>query len=227
MDLARPLPHTQLEPVELFALRHQVDEANRLRLAKIPGVSATYVAVDAGVSSAQVSKLTDACLAPSLLTLKAGVQVMLLKNLKDEILGEPEITSPELANGTIGIVVECFQECVQVDFSVPGGLTRRRTVTKEEWKIQDAFGNVLASRQQIPLMLSYAISIHKSQGQTLQLLRVDLGRVFGSFVRITVAISNLTMATDRDGTDLCSLVPSSEFGWIAGAEFPSVQSAGG
>ena len=34
------------------------------------------------------------------------------------------------------------------------------------------------SRTQIPLILSYAMSIHKSQGQTLQRVRVDLGSVF-------------------------------------------------
>ena len=39
-------------------------------------------------------------------------------------------------------------------------------------------GNVEARRIQIPLILAWAISIHKSQGQTLERVRVDLGRIF-------------------------------------------------
>ena len=49
----------------------------------------------------------------------------------------------------------------------------RRTVTPEDWKIEQA-GEGVAMRRQIPLKLAWAISIHKSQGMTLNSAEVDL-----------------------------------------------------
>ncbi|KIK26489.1 hypothetical protein PISMIDRAFT_94920, partial [Pisolithus microcarpus 441] len=47
-----------------------------------------------------------------------------------------------------------------------------------DFTVENIKGGVEARRIQIPLALSYAMSIHKSQGQTLSRVRVDLGRIF-------------------------------------------------
>lgn len=65
-----------------------------------------------------------------------------------------------------------------VRFTLSNGLTRDMLVQPEQWKIELPNGEVQASRSQIPLILAYAISIHKAQGQTLERVKVDLGRVF-------------------------------------------------
>jgi len=39
-------------------------------------------------------------------------------------------------------------------------------------------GNLEASRSQVPLILSWAISIHKAQGQTMSRLKIDMNRIF-------------------------------------------------
>ncbi|KAF8139878.1 hypothetical protein EV363DRAFT_1151927 [Boletus edulis] len=51
--------------------------------------------------------------------------------------------------------------CVPVDFTV-----------------DNASGETEAKRRQIPLILAWALSVHKSQGQTLERVKVDLGRIF-------------------------------------------------
>lgn len=65
-----------------------------------------------------------------------------------------------------------------VRFLLPDGTTRDLLVQPETWTLEDAEGRTEASRSQVPLILAWALSIHKSQGQTLEWVKVDLARVF-------------------------------------------------
>lgn len=65
-----------------------------------------------------------------------------------------------------------------VSFVQPDGTERHLLCQPESWKIELPNGEVQAQRQQVPLILAWALSIHKAQGQTLQRVKVDLGRVF-------------------------------------------------
>lgn len=86
-----------------------------------------------------------------------------------------------------------------VRFMLPDGVnTRDVLVEPEKWVVEEEQGNehvILAQRQQLPLMLAWALSIHKSQGQTLSKVVVNLSRVFET----GQAYVALSRAVSRDG----------------------------
>lgn len=65
-----------------------------------------------------------------------------------------------------------------VRFAVADGTSRDLLCQRESWKIELPNGEVQASRNQVPLILAWALSIHKAQGQTLERVKVDLGKIF-------------------------------------------------
>ncbi|OAT13046.1 mitochondrial DNA helicase [Blastomyces gilchristii SLH14081] len=90
-----------------------------------------------------------------------------------------------------------------VSFVQPDGTERHLLCQPETWKIELPNGEVRAQRTQIPLILAWALSIHKAQGQTLQRVKVDLGRVFER----GQAYVALSRATSKDGLQVSNFDP--------------------
>ena len=80
--------------------------------------------------------------------------------------------------GNIGANANTAQKWPLVRFHISDGTTRDLLCQHESWKIELPNGEVQASRNQIPLILAWALSIHKAQGQTLERVKVDLGKIF-------------------------------------------------
>lgn len=70
--------------------------------------------------------------------------------------------------------------------------------------VEGALGNVEVSRMQVPLILAWALSVHKSQGQTLSRVKVDLGNIFEKG-QAYVAVSR---ATSMEGLEIVNFHPS-------------------
>ncbi|XP_072199383.1 ATP-dependent DNA helicase PIF1 isoform X2 [Excalfactoria chinensis] len=147
--------------------KDDVELTNERRLRQLPGDLHTFEALD---SDPVLVKLIDAqCPVGGRVELKVGAQVMLAKNLD---------VSQGLVNGARGVVVgfETEQKGLpKVRFLC--GVTR--VIKMERWLFKGPSG-VHLSRQQLPLKLAWAISIHKSQGMSLDSVEISLSRVFES-----------------------------------------------
>ncbi|MFA6295410.1 MAG: AAA family ATPase [Candidatus Paceibacterota bacterium] len=166
---SRSSEHVMVEPTRLYTHNIDVDSVNDRELAKVSEYEAVYEMISKG-RKPLVEALKKSCLAPEFLRLKKGARVMCVKNNFD--LG--------YVNGTLGVVISCgwnidpvIRTAPTPDF--PNG--RTITIEKATWVIEDD-GKTLAELNQYPLRLAWAITVHKSQGMSLDAIEVDLSRAF-------------------------------------------------
>jgi ATP-dependent DNA helicase PIF1 len=149
---------------KLFPHNADVDRMNDAELSKIPGVTKTFKMRAFGIPPL-IEQLKRGCLSPEVLTLKKGARVMFTKNA---FFGG-------YVNGTTGEVFGFDQETGYPLVKLRTGAMIMAEPT--EWKIE-ADSKVLASIVQLPLRLAWAMTVHKSQGMSLDAAFVDLSGAF-------------------------------------------------
>jgi ATP-dependent DNA helicase PIF1 len=148
----------------LLTVNVDVDSVNERQLDELAGDAHEYY-MDTHGSKQYVEQLVRSCLAPDVLRLKQGAAVMCIKNAQDR----------SYANGSLGIVVG-FEKAT--DHPVVELSTGRTiTVRPETWELMDG-DKRRAQLAQLPLRLAWAITVHKSQGMTLDAARIDLSKAF-------------------------------------------------
>ncbi len=160
---------TKFETTRLFTHNINVDTVNDTHLAKVPGPEYTYQMRSKG-RLPLVEMLKKSCLAPETLRLRKGARVMCVKNNFEQ----------GYVNGTLGVVLSCgpgIPPVIQTSPSPEYPSGRKITIEEATWKIEDD-GKVLAELTQYPLRLAWAITVHKSQGMSLDSVEVDLSRSF-------------------------------------------------
>ena len=85
-----------------------------------------------------------------------------------------------IMNGTLGVVVDFGKDAEENGPYPMVQLMDKRKIlaTPEVWSINNEKGTPMVSFEQIPLRLAWAITVHKSQGMTLDAAELDLGRTF-------------------------------------------------
>ena len=101
------------------------------------------------------------------------------------------------------LVGDTGQKWPLVRFAIADGTSRDLLCQRESWKIELPNGEVQASRSQVPLILAWALSIHKAQGQTLERVKVDLGKIFEK----GQAYVALSRATCQEGLQILRFDP--------------------
>lgn len=163
------------KPTFLRPRRVDVGEINKKELEALPGPIYHYKSTDSG----SYPHLLDACPAAKDLYLKEGAVVLLLHNFD---------TQRGLVNGARGVVRSFWEDAAGKPWPVVE-FDCGHTMTMHEIEFGQTFlvgrhPNIrevsLAKRVQVPLCLAYALTVHKSQGMSLDWVDVDLRNVFSS-----------------------------------------------
>lgn len=153
-----------INPTKLLTHNVDVDSYNQRELSKIKGESVFHEMRSEGLPKL-VKKLKESLLVSERLELKVGAIVMFVRNNFEKAY----------ANGTIGEVIAFTSED---DYPIVRTLKGREIVaTPEKWVI-DENNEELAAVYQIPLRLAWAITVHKSQGMSLDCAEIDLSKTF-------------------------------------------------
>lgn len=160
---------------QLFTHNADVDALNKIELDKLPGKVKTYYMEEGGQPNL-VEALKRGCLSPEVLNLKVGAVVMFTRNNFN--MG--------YVNGSIGKVIK-FTGSGDPVVQLLDGSTVTPDIAKwsiRKWKEEKAY------IKQLPLRLAWAITVHKSQGMSLDSARIDLRSTF-EFGQGYVAISRV------------------------------------
>ena len=147
----------------LYTHNADVDRINAEELKELDGTEHRYEMQSQG-ARALVESLKNNCLSPQTLLLKEGARVMFTRNNFDA----------GFVNGTLGTVIGFGDSGLPI---VETKSSRTLTVDTIDWAIQDG-NKILAKITQLPLRLAWAITVHKSQGMSLDAAVIDLGAAF-------------------------------------------------
>ena len=157
--------NTNYRPTRLYTHNMDVDRINNAELKKLETPAREYT-YNAKGSKKHIDKIFNTAMVVQDVILKKDAIVIFIKN------------SPEqrYVNGTTGVVIGFDKADGMPIVQIASG--DKISVGYDDWSVEDEEGQNIATVSQIPLRLAWAITIHKSQGMTLDAVEIDLSRTF-------------------------------------------------
>jgi hypothetical protein len=154
------------QPTKLYTHNFDVDRINNVELHKLDGDPKVFGHISKG-SKKNIEKIFNSSLVLDNLILKKGAVVIFIKNSPDQ----------RYINGTTGVVVGFDSKMDNIPI-VKTSSGEKIYASWDDWTIENDSGDVIARVTQIPLRLAWAVTIHKSQGMTLDTAEIDLSKTF-------------------------------------------------
>lgn len=179
--------------VTMVGTNSQADAINTVELNRLPGDPWIQVATRSGVLAGEAVS-ENRLPAPDKLRLKIGARVIILRN---------DLTDRLYVNGTTGVVVrlpESQLDTIGIEIDTVSGETVNVSIPMYEWQqcrvVLDEYEgkytqSVVGTFEQFPVQLAYAITIHRSQGKTLESVLLDTGRGMFADGQLYVALSRV------------------------------------
>ena len=162
---------SKINHVKLYSHNADVDSINNKNYKALDekkdkeiNIEHAYYMTSMG-SKSIIEKLKASCLSPEILYLKVGAKVMFTRNDK----------YGKYNNGSLGEVIGFKDDDTPIALLNNG---KKIEVVSDSWRIEED-GKVKAQISQLPLRYAWAITIHKSQGMTLDAAEIDLSKSFG------------------------------------------------
>lgn len=189
-----------IKPTRLYTTRASVDEINYKELRKLQNKGNEVINYKASVGTTKKCSAEDVDRYMQMmdrdhpyqvdLHLAKDAQVMLLANLG---------TEEGLVNGSRGVIIGFDNNYPMVQFM--NGMVLK--IIEHEWKME-ATSNITIIRRQIPLKLAWAITVHKSQGASLDCVELDIGSSIFEYGQTYVALSRVR---SMEGLSIISFNP--------------------
>jgi ATP-dependent DNA helicase PIF1 len=153
--------------LKLLPLNKEVAELNEREISRIPRDVERQIFTSFDTVYDSLFLLDAVCVAKASLILPIGARVILLSTIS---------ISDKLVNGSTGTIVK-FSKSPAVPYVKFDAVAEPVAVRMHEW-VFNQNGKEIARRRQIPLALAWGVSIHKSQGMTLESCEVSLDHIF-------------------------------------------------
>jgi ATP-dependent DNA helicase PIF1 len=203
-----------IKPTKLMPRKLEVNTINLQELEKLEGEERTFdikvapsslfnlsekdkrilASTSADQIKFEIENLKSNIMADDKIILKVGAQVMCIVNM------DQEITNNSIVNGSCGIIVEFHKDDGYPVILFRNGTTRK--IGPHIWESEHIKGIGI---MQLPLILAWAITIHKAQGATLEQAEVDIGGGIFECGQTYVALSRVK---DIDGLFLTGFDPN-------------------
>jgi len=198
----------------LAFLNETVNQFNTTVLEQLPGQTQTFHAINTTDMSEEdpefvqhpaeyLQSLDCSGLPPSQLMRKVGCPIMLIRNL---------YPTEGLCNGTRMIVTRLGQRCIEAQILGGDFHGKRKLIPRIVLATTEGELPFILKRKQFPVKLCFAMTVNKSQGQTLGIVGLDLryppfshGQLYVAMSRVT-NVANLAVLQTSVGTTTHNIV---------------------